>query len=150
MPCDKDLGLMKSIIEMLKSFIAGFSITKTLRSLAEAMAAVEGFYIVGSRAFRNHNPLNLKYVGQKLAVGQDDKNFCIFKDDNDGWTACLNDLRCKRDGKSITGLSGKSTIAETIKIWTSGDSDLIQENYIKSVCDKLGISSDFQLGNFIG
>ena len=150
MPCDKNLGIMKSMLKMIQEFFAGLNVTKTLRSLAEAMAVVEGFYIFGSRAFRNHNPLNLKYVGQKLAIGQDDKNFCIFKSDEDGWTACLNDLRFKRDGKSITGLSGKSTVRELIKIWTSGDSALIQENYINSVCNKLGISSDFQLGNFIG
>ena len=149
LPIDKKIGILQQILavaqqllNLLTKPIGG----KPLRELAEAMAQFEGFYIVGSRAWKNHNPLNLKYVGQPLAIGRDDKNFCIFKNDDDGWTTCLNDLRLKRDGKSISGLNGDSSVADLIKVWSEDNVD----NYIKFVCQKLNITPDYKLKNFYG
>lgn len=153
LPIDAEINKKLFFIRILQGFKKLFmSILnqKNLRDLAMAMSIQEGFPIVGSRAARNHNPLNLKYVGQVLAKGRDDKGFCMFENDDDGWKACLNDLRFKRDGKSITGLSGNSTVADLICVWTKGDPESIQQSYINSVCIRLNISPTFQLKNFVG
>jgi hypothetical protein len=146
MPCDKKLTTMQTYLKSLQDFLASLSNRKPLKDLATAMSIMEGFSIVGSRGYRNHNPLNLKYAGQKLAIGKDDKNFCIFKNDADGWTTCLNDLRYKISGKSISGLSDKSTIEQLIKVWSETD----QAQYVAFVCAKLKVGKDYKIGNFYG
>lgn len=146
MPCDKKLTTMQTYLKSLQDFLASLTNKKPLKDLATAMSIMEGFPIVGSRPYRNHNPLNLKYCGQKLAIGKDDKNFCIFKNDEDGWITCLNDLRCKRDGKSISGLNGNSTIEQLIKVWSETD----QNEYVNFVCKKLKVAKDYKIGNFYG
>jgi len=49
----------------------------------EAIKEHEGWY-PGSRSYRNKNPGNIKYIGQKRAVGQDSGGFCIFETYTDG------------------------------------------------------------------
>lgn len=49
----------------------------------EGIKEHEGWY-VGSRSYRNLNPGNIKFVGQKRAVGKDSGGFCIFASYDDG------------------------------------------------------------------
>lgn len=58
----------------------------TIRDLAQAIARFEGFR-PGTRAYRNNNPGNLRYVGQAGATGADGQGFAIFQDQADGWRA---------------------------------------------------------------
>ena len=131
-----DVPVLNSLEKIIKSMIEVVSSLGkkkiTTRQLAEAMAEWEGFYDVGTRAFRNNNPLNVKYVGQPLAIGKDDKNFCIFKTPDDGWTTGIALLRIKLFDKFFNG-----TISDVIKNWTSGDPVENQNNYINFVCKKL-------------
>lgn len=40
-----------------------------------------------TKAQRNHNPVNLRFAGQKEAIGTDDDNFARFPTDPAGWRA---------------------------------------------------------------
>ncbi len=130
-------GLMDKVKSLL-AIVSSVNKRVSVKQLAEAMAEFEGFYTVGTRAFRNNNPLNVKYVGQALAIGKDDKNFCIFKTPDDGWTTGIALLRIKIFDQFFTG-----TISDVIKNWTSGDPVENQNNYINFVCKKLGITPDY-------
>jgi len=142
-----DNVVLNGLINKVKSLLAIVnSITNkriSVKQLAEAMAEWEGFYIIGTRANRNNNPLNVKYVGQPLAIGKDDKNFCIFKTPDDGWTTGIALLRIKLFDKFFNG-----TISDVIKNWTSGDPVENQNNYINFVCKKLGITPDYPCKQF--
>ena len=142
-----DNVVLNGLINKVKSLLAIVnSITNkriSVKQLAEAMAEWEGFYTVGTRAFRNNNPLNVKYVGQALAIGKDDKNFCIFKTPDDGWTTGIALLRIKIFDQFFNG-----TISDVIKNWTSGDPVENQNNYINFVCKKLGITPDYPCKRF--
>ena len=135
-------GLMDKVKSLL-AIVSSINKRVSVKQLAEAMAEFEGFYTVGTRAFRNNNPLNVKYVGQALAIGKDDKNFCIFKTPDDGWTTGIALLRIKIFDKFFNG-----TISDVIRNWTSGDPVENQNNYINFVCKKLGITPDYPCKNF--
>lgn len=154
LPIDTFIGKLLILKDKLGELLAKLKGRRiTFMQLAIAMAKFEGFYIAGSRAQRNHNQLNLKYVGQKLAISYDDKNFCIFKDDPDGWKAGTNDLKLKAGGipgvKSTSGLNAESTIEQLIRVWTKGDPVGIQDAYIKFVCDTLEIIPSFRIGDLV-
>lgn len=141
---DKFQSFWKQLCEPLKCDSIWYQLVqlfqkKSVRDLAEAMAIFEGFYMSGTRAQRNHNPLNIKYVGQPIAIGKDDKNFCIFPSDEIGWLAAVSLLRVKCFDKFIK----EGSITDLIKNWTGGDSEAIQTNYINFVCKTLGIPVDF-------
>lgn len=57
-------------------------------------------YFVGSTSYRNKNPGNLKYVGQKGSIGKDKKGFAIFASYEDGYNALKNMLLRACTGKS--------------------------------------------------
>lgn len=70
-----------------------------LHKWALAIQSHEGYY-KGSRSYRNKNPGNLKFCGQRLATGQDANNFAIFKTYEDGFMTLVNQLRYACIGKS--------------------------------------------------
>jgi len=73
--------------------------TNRLDAWALAIQSFEG-YFPGSRAYRNNNPGNIKFVGQKTATGQDDKGFCVFPDYKTGLEALKSLLRYAATGNS--------------------------------------------------
>ncbi len=46
-----------------------------------------------NRAQKNNNPGNLKYAGQREAMGKDDKGLAIFPDAPSGWRALIAQIR---------------------------------------------------------
>lgn len=70
-----------------------------LNAMCLAIQKHEGWF-PGSRSYRNKNPFNLKYVGQPKAIGQDDKNFCIFASYEDGFQAGKDMILNAARGKS--------------------------------------------------
>lgn len=71
-------------------------------ALARAIQTEEG-YFPGSRAYRNNNPGNLRYVGQEGAIGADSGGFAIFPDYQSGFAALVAQLR--RDAERHPGWS---------------------------------------------
>ena len=70
-----------------------------INSFAKAIETYEG-YFEGSRAWRNKNPGNLRFVGQPKAIGKDAQNFCIFATYQDGFDTLCQMLTNACTGKS--------------------------------------------------
>lgn len=60
-------------------------------TVALAVQRQEGYY-PGSIAYRNNNPGNLMYAGQRGAIGKDASGFAIFPDYATGFQALLNQI----------------------------------------------------------
>lgn len=67
------------------------TMTSKIELWIEAIKKHEG-YFAGSRSFRNNNIGNLRYVGQKTAIGKDKEGFCIFPDYETGYNELKNML----------------------------------------------------------
>ena len=110
--------------------------------LAKAMAKMEGFGIPGALPTRNHNPGDLRR--SKFQSFTKD-GFAYFPDDKTGWKALVYDLCIKITGKSTTGLTPESTLRDLIYKWTATD----RYAYLMFVANRLGVSFDYRIKNFI-
>lgn len=78
----------------------------TKLQFCKAIQEYEGWYPpskehpMGSRSFRNKNPGNLKFAGQKGATGKDDKGFAIFPTEEMGLEALIRLVELVISGKS--------------------------------------------------
>ena len=110
--------------------------------LVEAIAKLEGYYNSEEQntsqgnskinpSQRNNNPGNLKYAGQKGAIGIDDDGFAIFANAEDGFQALrnqikLNQLRSHKywsdtnlDRRESKALSDKDFMDQVAKLFPS-------------------------------
>ena len=92
------------------------------------------------RGLRNNNPLNIKRNNTKwqgLAEVQKDKTFFTFKAPEWGYRAAIRTLQ------NYKRMYGLSTIREWIARWApSCENDT--ENYIRFVCDRVGMPATAQ------
>lgn len=60
-----------------------------MKTFIQAIAFVEGFYKLGTRPQRNHNPGDLLYCAESIRFGaiRADGRFAVFPDDKTGWAA---------------------------------------------------------------
>lgn len=141
------INIIKKLIALYKQLLARKKEKRIpIKKLAEAMAMFEGFYKQGSLAQRNHNPLNLRW--SKFQTMRKN-NFSYFANNEIGWKAGIYDLSCKCQGKTQTRLNGESSILELIKVWAPASDNNIPKQYAQFVADRLGISINYQLKNFI-
>ncbi len=70
-----------------------------IQEWAEAIKIYEGWGN-GTRSFRNNNPGNLKYFGQKGSIGKDSGGYAIFNTYQDGMDALVRQLTIASDGRS--------------------------------------------------
>lgn len=145
MPVDAHISLLTRFKTLLNDFTLYLKGLRKLSDLMRYMEIMEGSKIVGSRGWRNNNPLNVKFIGQELALCGDKDNFAVFRDREDGWLVCKNDLISKIEGKTSTGLDGESAIKHLIYTWTETD----KKEYLDYVCGKLNIKEDFKIKNFL-
>ena len=119
-------------------------ITNDLLKLARAMAEYEGWDFdganpedpkAGSRAWRNHNPGNLKKSPFAIATRDD---FAVFINDETGFYALVWDIWQKAHGNTSTDLTGESSIYEFLKVY-SGESDDEADRYARFVEKRTGI-----------
>jgi hypothetical protein len=68
-------------------------------ALADAIAYAEGFYVSGSRAYRNNNPGDLTLDITGTGVGYDGP-FVIYASAMDGWDALKRQIQKMIDGTS--------------------------------------------------
>lgn len=121
--------------------------TDYLDKWCEAIKRHEG-YFVGSVSYRNKNIGNLKYCGQKLAIGKDKKGFAIFRTYEDGYTTLKNML--------INSCTGKSAVYKpTDTLYTfyskyAPDSDNNNsKSYAEAVAKYLEVDPTIQIKNLI-
>lgn len=93
----------------------------------QAMARMEGFYVAGSRANRNHNPGNIEYGTFARVHGAiaSDGRFAIFACDQDGFN-CLRALLVQ-DYASLS-------IREAIEKYAPANEN-DTDAYIRNVCE---------------
>lgn len=120
-----------------------FARTPKMGKLLLAMAEHEGWGMPspgkpngGTRAYRHHNPGNLRRSIFQHSVIDD---FAVFPSDHIGWVAFEYDIMQKAKGNTITGLNGESTIADLLYKWAPPADNNDTEAYIKSVEQKSGL-----------
>ena len=100
----------------------------------------------GSRAYRHHNPLNLRK--SPFEIGTKD-GFSIFKTDMDGIAGAIWDLRQKAKGNTSTGLNGDSTLRDLIYKWAPASDGNIPEAYLKDILIKTGFAPTTRLKDLL-
>ncbi len=96
----------------------------------------------GSRAYRNHNPGNLR--SSPYAHSTVD-GFAVFRNDFVGFMALHWDLLQKSRGNTVTGLTGQSTIRDLIYVWAPPSDNNDTEAYIASVERSMGVPASTTL-----
>lgn len=104
-------------------------------------------YPTGSRSWRNKNPGNVRYVGQKRAIGKDTGNFCIFATYEDGMATLKDQIRLAATGGSKV-YRPDMTILQFFEVYAPSF-----ENNTKAYADvvrkKLGVGTDFKIKDLI-
>lgn len=118
------------------------------------MAEFEGWHAGGinggqggdqSVSYRNHNPGNLRFSIFQLGTRD---GFAYFYNDDTGMFAMRYDLMMKCKGKTVTGLTGDSTLKDLIKVYSASDGVALT-NYVNFVVGKIGYSADVKLKIFV-
>lgn len=101
----------------------------------------------GSRAYRNHNPGNLR--ASPFACGTSG-GYATFKNDLIGWNALQWDLLQKAKGNTTTGLGPSSTLRDLIFKYAPPSDGNDSEKYLTAVCLATGIAETATLQEIIG
>lgn len=113
----------------------------TTLDIAQAIARYEG-YKPGTRSYRNNNPGNLRYAGQRGATGADGQGFAIFSDAGAGWNALQRQIELDA-GRGHTLASFLSKYAPSHENNTSA--------YLQTVAGWLGIRDpNTRLNDLVG
>jgi hypothetical protein len=87
--------------------------SRKLEALAEAIAKMSGYTNPDSPAHAARNPGDLEAIS--VEHSKDARGRRVFHSFLDGYQALLHDLQVKISGKSRSGLTGKSTLADLAK-----------------------------------
>jgi hypothetical protein len=112
-------------------------LSTAIQLFAEGIALAEGFYVVGSRAARNHNPGNLTLDITGTGIGMDGM-FIVYDNDNDGWEALYKQVEM-----ILTNTSGiynsQMTLRQIAEKYASTSTPNERLNWAINVASKLGI-----------
>ena len=119
----------------------GGTMEDRIQRISRAIARQEGFYILNSRAYRNHNPgnLTLDITGGGIGIGYDGA-YVIYPDDESGWADLHAQVRMMLTGTSRF-YKPWMTIREVSKIYTATQ----QDAWSRNVASFLGVSEDTKL-----
>ena len=129
-------------------------ITRKLVNLSNAMVDFEGWHPGGmsggqagtpSVSYRNHNPGNLRY--SIFQLGKRD-GFAYFYNDATGLFAMRFDIMQKCKGRTVTKLTGESTLEELIKVYSASEG-IPLNNYVNFVCEQTGFKPEMKLKELI-
>ena len=122
-------------------------VSNKLEAWALAIQSFEG-YFAGSRSFRNNNPGNIKFVGQKTATGQDDKGFCIFPDYLTGFNALKSLLSYAASGKS-TLYRPEGDLYAWASVYAPASDNNAPRTYAEFVAKKIGVPVSTPIKNLL-
>ena len=112
-------------------------------AMADAIAYAEGFYVTGSRAYRNNNPGNITLDITGTAVGNDGM-FMVYRTALDGWDALKYQIALIVDDTS--GIyNSDMTIREIAQRYTTTQ----QFEWASNVASRLGVSLDVPISSLI-
>lgn len=129
-------------------------LTRKLVNLSNAMADFEGWHpggISGGQAgissvsYRNHNPGNLRY--SIFQLGKRD-GFAYFYNDATGLFAMRFDIMQKCRGRTVTKLTGESSLSELIKVYSAASGQGLI-NYVNFVCEQTGFNRAMKIKELI-
>lgn len=122
---------------IMDAILNGGSPSAFLDVLASAHQEHEGFF-PGSRAQRNNNPGNLKYIGQAGATGKDKDGFAIFGSLAAGAAALKKDLAAKIGGKSShIDYSKNPTFGDYVAVYAPKEDRNDPKSYAQALVKKL-------------
>lgn len=114
---------------------------------ADAIQHFEGWF-PGSKSFRNNNPGNIRYIGQKRAIGQDSTGFCIFASYDEGRKELMDLLTRAASGKS--GLYRPTmTLLDFYNVYAPTSDNNYPEVYAKAVAKMIGVPVTTQIKNLL-
>ena len=113
---------------------------------ADAIQQHEGWY-PGSRSYRNNNPGNIKYIGQKRAIGSDG-TFCVFASYEDGRAELIDLLTRASSGKSSL-YSPEMNLIEFYNRYAPSSDNNNPNAYAKAVASFMGISIYSKIKNIL-
>jgi hypothetical protein len=128
----------------------------TVRDFALAIQEYEGYYAPGQHAkhpngtlsWRNRNPGNIRYAGQKRAIGKDKLNFAIFKSYEDGFATLVEMIVRAVQGKS-TVYAPTMSIMDYFKKYAPSADNNNPDAYAKFVADKLKVSPTTKINTLV-
>ena len=126
-----------------------FGMNRKVDRLMLAMAEHEGWVPLtatqadyGSRAYRHHNPGNLRRSPFAHSVVD---GYAVFQNDIVGWNAFHWDLMQKARGQTVTKLGPKSTLRDLIFTWAPPSDNNNSEAYLQDVVKKSGLPETITL-----
>lgn len=118
-----------------------------ITAFAMAIQKHEG-YFEGSRAFRNKNPANAKYVGQPDAVGEDKDGFAIFPSYEIGFAYLCRVLRNACTGKS-TVYRPDMDLYQFFAIYAPASDNNNSKHYAETVALAMGVKPTDRISTFV-
>jgi hypothetical protein len=91
-----------------------------------------------------HNLGNIKYIGQKTAVGKDYRGFCIFPDDATGYLELRNLLVRAATGKSKV-YNPDMTLVDFYHVYAPSNDGNNPDHYAKFVAQYIGVTPDTKI-----
>ncbi len=110
LPITKNFAYLQGVLKGLLDAIAKLTKKSRIPDWATAIKKWEvtaapgedARYPNGTPAWRNKNPGNLKFAGQKFAIGKDEQGHAIFDTENHGWDALIRQLTLAASGMSAS------------------------------------------------
>jgi hypothetical protein len=141
----EEITLIKRLLELSYQLLAKLMEQKE-HKLTEFCLAIqhhEGWF-EGSRSWRNNNPGNVRFIGQKLAIGKDKDNFAIFKTYEDGFSTLKRMVE-----RAARGLSNVYSPEDTLYRFFSKYAPSSDNNdpmrYAEAVAERLKVSPTIKL-----
>jgi len=122
--------------------------TSKLDLWCEAIKKHEGWY-VGSRSYKNNNPGNIKFVGQKRATGQDSGGFCIFAKYEDGYQELKDMLVRAATPPDTTNYQADMTLLQFFQVYAPSSDNNNPTIYADVVAKHIGVSPDVKISSLI-
>ena len=120
---------------------------KVIDKFCLAIEKMEGYY-KGSRSYRNKNCGNLRYIGQKLAIGKDKDGFAIFKTYQDGYNTLKMMVYNACAGKSKI-YSPTMTIAQFFALFAPASDKNDPNHYAITVANACGLPVTTPIKNLL-
>lgn len=141
----KILDSMKSLLLLKQKQLQ--TLTDRMNNFCLAIQAHEGYFI-GSRSYRNNNPGNLRFAGQRLAIGKDPKDFAIFKTYDGGFQTLREMITRAASGQSSV-YQPTMTILQFFRKYAPAADSNNPDTYAAFVASKCGLLISSQIRELV-
>ena len=114
----------------------------------EAIKTHEGWF-PGSRSYVNRNPGNIKFVGQKKAVGKDGGGFCIFATYADGYQELKDMLVRAATPPDSATYQANMSLQDFFRRYAPAGDNNDPDRYAEAVAKKLGVGVGVPISSLI-